>query len=218
MTYKNKIAIPLKFVLVISGMPGVGKTTLAINLIKKYREFRSINQMNLLRFATRYYDVHPCNNNNYEEGKIGLRFVSYEEGQRHMHKLAPIIKAFIERQLLKKIPTILEGVDFYPPVMCSDPSNENVFNRVLFINLYCSDAQIHYTRLTERELDRQGNPSKVDTYFDNIRNKNELLHNDIIRLGRNNIKSFDIKNLSEKEVMQVVENMIQHHIAWLSKI
>lgn len=207
MAKKSKISIPLEFILIISGMPGVGKSTLAINLIKKYSEFRSINQMNLLRFAIRYFNNKAENSGISEELHEGLRFVSHEEGKLHMLKLVPVIKAFIERQLEKKIPTVIEGVDFYPPCLFSYNKD-----KVLFINLYCSDKFVHYSRLTERESKRQQNTSNVNAYFENIREKNDLLHKDILELESDNIKSIDIMNLNEKQVLNLVENIIKNYI------
>ena len=204
MNHKNKISIPLEFILIISGMPGVGKSTLAINLIKKYSEFRSINQMNLLRFATRYFNNITGSSSTSRELYKGLRFVSHEEGKQHMLKISPVIKLFVERQLEKKIPTILEGVDFYPPYLFS--LNKN---KVLFINLYCSNEDIHYIRLTEREVQRHGVPSNVGFYFENIRKKNDLLHRDITELINDNMQSIDIANLNEKQVLKIVENTIK---------
>ncbi|QHV17156.1 hypothetical protein C5O10_10270 [Akkermansia muciniphila] len=121
-----------------------------------------------------------------------------------MLKISPVIKLFVERQLEKKIPTILEGVDFYPPYLFS--LNKN---KVLFINLYCSNEDIHYIRLTEREVQRHGVPSNVGFYFENIRKKNDLLHRDITELKNDNMQSIDIANLNEKQVLKIVENTIK---------
>lgn len=200
--------IPLEFILIISGMPGVGKSTLAINLIKKYSEFRSLNQMNLLRFATRYYEELD----NYDIYEKGLRFLTYDEGKKYMLKLAPVIKAFSKRQMDKKIPTILEGIDFNPPCLISYDKSESFFSKVLFVNLYCSEELIHYKRLIKREVQRQNNPASVDSYFKNIRKNNELLHQEILKLKVNNVKSLDVASLNEKQVLSIVEKIIAEQL------
>ncbi|NAY93508.1 hypothetical protein GTQ34_16495 [Muricauda sp. JGD-17] len=206
MPLKSKVSIPLEFVLIISGMPGAGKSTLALNLVKKYSEFRSLNQMNLLRFATRYFNQDISGDDNTVH--IGLRFRTYEQGKEHMSKLVPPIAAFIKRQLEKKIPTIIEGVDFYPPYLALYNKEEAYFDNVLFINLYCSNEKIHYSRLVEREKQRQQNPSRVDLFFKNIRGKNELLHQDILEQENPRMKSLDVADLNEKEVLEAVEHII----------
>lgn len=205
MLQKKRVKIPLELVLIISGMPGVGKTTLALNLVKKYCEFRSLNQMNLLRFATRYFSEEPDNFGVLQEG---LRFQTYEEGKLHMLKLAPVIKTFAERQLEKKIPTIIEGIDFYPPCLLLNNKNEVFFDKVLFINLYCSRESTHYSRLRKREVQRQQNPTTVDAYFSNIRKKNALLHEDILQLEAVNARSIDVADLNERQVLRETESVI----------
>lgn len=207
MFIKNKISIPHELILIISGMPGVGKSTLALNLVRKYSEFRSINQMNLLRFATRYYNDESGNS---DVTKPGLRFQTHEEGKLHMLKLAPVIKAFIKRQLEKKIPTILEGVDFYPPYLHSYDTKESFFKNVLFINLYCSKESTHYIRLVEREKKRQRNPSRVDLFFENIRKKNYLLYQDILQFKNCRMKSIDVAYLNEDQVLEAAEEMMKN--------
>ena len=128
-----------------------------------------------------------------------------------MLELAPIIKAFIKRQLEKKIPTILEGTDFYPQYLTSNDNKEAYFNKILFINLYCSEESIHYVRLVEREKQRSQNPSRVDLYFKNIRKKNNLLHDEIIQLKDCRMKSLDVSYLSKKQVLIAVEEIIERH-------
>ena len=209
MLLNSTLSIPLEFVLIISGMPGVGKSTLALNLVKEHPEFRSLNQMNLLRFATRYFDNISGSGGVLQEG---LRFQTHEEAKRHMIKLAPVIITFIKKQLEKKIPTILEGMDFYPPNLVSHDKTDFSPDKVLFINLYCKDESIHYARLIEREKQRQLNPSIVDTYFENIRTKNDLLHQDILQLDKVNMKSIDISISNKKQVLKQIEVVIKNYL------
>lgn len=208
MIIKKEKLIPNEFVLIISGMPGVGKSSLALNLVKKYNEFRSLNQMNLLRFATKYFN-NELSISNIQQ--FGLRFLTHEEGKKHMQNLVPIIREFIKRQIDKKIPTILEGVDFYPPYLYSFNSNDFFLEKVLFINLYCSEESIHYKRLTEREKLRQQNPSRVDLFFKNIRKKNNLLYHDIEQFMHPKIKNIDVAFLNKEQVLKRVEDIIKEN-------
>ncbi|MEP1095972.1 MAG: AAA family ATPase [Cyclobacteriaceae bacterium] len=209
MLLSRKVSIPLEFVLILSGMPGVGKSTLALNLVKKYSEFRSLNQMNLLRFATKYFDKISGSSGVLQEG---LRFQTHEEAKQHMSELAPVVETFITRQLEKKIPTILEGIDFYPPHLFLHDRMNSFFDKVLSINLYCKDEYVHYARLVDREKQRHQSPSSVDTYFDNIRMKNELMHLEVLQSENHNLQSLDISNMSKKQVLKATEGLIKGYL------
>lgn len=55
---ERKYTLPQNLVLLISGVPGVGKTTLSNELLKIYKEFKPIEETDVIREISRRYNAY----------------------------------------------------------------------------------------------------------------------------------------------------------------
>ena len=54
----KEYTLPSKLIVFISGIPGVGKTTISYELLKKYKDFRLVEETDVIREILRGYNLH----------------------------------------------------------------------------------------------------------------------------------------------------------------
>ena len=76
----KKYNLPQDLVILISGVPGVGKTTVSYELLKMYKEFRLVEETDVIREVLRGYNNHLASVYNLPSEKIYAHdvFLSYE--------------------------------------------------------------------------------------------------------------------------------------------
>ena len=222
------INLPKDFVLIISGVSCVGKTTAAYNLLKEYPEFKRVTELDIIRMILRstIKDVVNnifCSEQKELQKKYEHLFSSSTSEDFFMLKeqsktLVKYIKEIVKRQQERKIPTIIEGVSIVPSVFFQDGKPLEGFERnVLFINFFLSDENEHFLRREKRCSEREYADSEVSIHrrVECIRNnKNDILHKDTVELSllANNVVSIDISHFDENTIVCKVADIIQNYL------
>ncbi len=150
----NNIEIPEGFIVFISGVPGVGKTTISYELLKRFNEFRIIEETDLIREVLRGYNYFleqefPTQSNDImNQIKITdhTKLLSLEEAKQQCNFMRSSFEYIVDRQKRKGISSIINGVHIIPEALNGLAENRNV----IYINLYITSEQALYTRLFNR--------------------------------------------------------------------
>lgn len=209
----------------------MGKTTTAYEIVKNYSEFRRVSELDIIRtivrtaverFSTSGYLNKEDMLAEYEVLFESLSNSNLEIAKKQSQQLIPYIKEIVLRQQRRKIPTILEGAGIIPSTYFpNDQPLDWLTSNVIFINLYLSDKNEHITRRTVRSSEREymDSESEARKVISKIRdNKNEILHNEAIKLGQThyNVLSIDTANKSPKCVAETIMNLVKAYYASLS--
>ncbi|MDO5602219.1 MAG: hypothetical protein Q4G07_05565, partial [Oscillospiraceae bacterium] len=206
--------IPQDLILILSGVPCVGKTTTAYNLIKNISEFRRVSELDIIRTVVRATIKNLAKDPEAEaalvQDKYKALFSSLAENDLDIAKqqsclLIPYVKEIVCRQQRRKIPTIIEGASIIPSTYFENGYPIKGFEKnILFINLFLSNGTEHYNRRVKRCLERDYKKSN-DSIKEEIeiirKNKNLELHCETVELSKTatNVFSIDIANMNEFE-------------------
>lgn len=147
--------LPNGFILFISGVPGVGKTTISYELLKQFHDFRIIEETDILRDALRGYNeliveqlgqtvkMALHNLEIYDNTKL----LSFTEAKQQCLIMKNAIENIVMRQQRKGISSIINGVHIVPETLKYLADG----HKIIFINLYISDEKILRKRLENRD-------------------------------------------------------------------
>lgn len=188
--------LPNNLILLISGVPGVGKTTISYELLKSYNEFRLVEETDIVREILRGYKdkLAECgiidSNNIYPHDVL----LNYEMAKQQCDIMKNSILNIINRQQRKNIPSIINGVHIIPEVLCTDITCPNV----IYINLYVDSE----CTLWERLKDRNSNKYTLD-YIPYLFQTNLELHKSFCQMAKTFgiLYSINVSNLSIKETI-----------------
>lgn len=204
---------PSGTILLISGVPGVGKTTVSYELLKRFNEFRIIQETDLIREILRGYSDF-IGEFVTSETIVKLRemaFVpdhmkifNYDELKEQCLIMKYSLENIILRQQRKGISTIINGVHIVPEILGATLCSENIF----YINLYINSINKLADRLSSRD------PNKYIPHLSTIFKTNCELFHSMTNLSA--VKPYSYLNIdvTELNVTQVVERImrIQEHI------
>ena len=154
MCNEQRLFVPDGFIVFISGVPGVGKTTIAYELLRRFDSFRIIEETDLIREVLRGYNsflAHefPTQSQEILE-KIKItdhnKLLSFAEAVQQCEFMRSSFEYIVGRQKRKGIPSIINGVHIIPEVLNGLADNHNV----IYINLYTHSEQELYRRLVGR--------------------------------------------------------------------
>lgn len=210
----KEVKIPDGFVVFISGVPGVGKTTISYELLKNCAEFRIVQETDLIREILRGY-------NNCLENKFGnklsfmldkmeitdyTKLFNYEEAKQQCIIMKKSFENIVFRQQRKGIPSIINGVHIIPEVMDGLANNNNL----VYVNLYINNEEEIYNRLLSR------NPtSYMLNHIPLIFQTNVDLHMSMCNLSQKAAHVFhtiDVTVLSPEETIAEIMNCIDLRI------
>lgn len=150
----DNLNLPKGFIVFISGVPGSGKTTLSYNLLKKYGEFRIVEETDLIREVLLGYNEYLVNeytadNNFIREINITNhnKLLSLNEAKEQCNHMKYSLKKIIERQQRKGICTIINGVHIIPGMLNELIKNNNI----IYINLFVNNQTELYNRIYNRD-------------------------------------------------------------------
>lgn len=151
----QSITIPDGLIVFISGVPGMGKTTLSYELLKKFNKFRIIEETDLIREVLRGY-------NDYLKAEFGnqvsfvfdkvyitdhTKLLTFEEAKIQCETMKQSFEKIVARQHRKGIATIINGVHIIPEVLNDIAESNNI----IFINLYVTNEHEIYERISKRD-------------------------------------------------------------------
>ena len=142
------------FIVFISGVPGVGKTTISYELLKRFNAFRIIEETDLIREVLLGYNSlleqeFPRQSRDILD-KIKItdhtKLLSFDEAKQQCEFMRFSFEYIVGRQKRKGIPSIINGVHIIPEVLNGLAENQDI----IYINLYIHSEQALYTRLVNR--------------------------------------------------------------------
>ncbi len=155
----------LPSLLFISGMPGVGKSTIAHNILINNPNYIIIEEVDIIREALRGYINSSSNiisipNNDKKIINCASYELNTEEFFYQCKILQPSILAICLRLQRKKIPAIIEGVNLdYISMYQSLKIN---FSDFLCINFHISDEKGHHENLSNKYMKNEKFTSKFE--------------------------------------------------------
>lgn len=215
-----------KTILIISGLPCIGKTTIAYELIKKYPQFRSVTEMDIMRTVLRKAIENLETNNIFNNVNIkeyyenlfnSLRESSYDIACEQSKQLLPFVKDIIFRQQRRNIPTIIEGAEIIPITFFDDNQKVCWINdNIIFIYLYIADEAEHKRRRINRCKTRgyninEANEIKIVYKIRNEKHIRFLRDAQNLSKTNNNIFTIDISNKSIEEVCGLIIKRIERY-------
>lgn len=198
----RKYNLPSDLFLLISGVPGVGKTTVSYELLKTYEEFRLIEETDVIReiirgynsYLSSIYAINPKNIYSHET------FLSYEMAKQQCNVMKNSIINIINRQQRKNIPSVINGVHIIPEVLYTDTP----FSNILYINLFIDSEQALWNRLKTRDSSKYKYEHIPLIYQTNVD-----LNDSLNRIPSHLCKrySINVTNLSIRETLSKIDNI-----------
>lgn len=151
----NEEIIPDGLIIFISGVPGMGKTTLSYELLKQFNKFRIIEETDLIREVLRGYNnylkIEFGNQVDFVFDKIHItdhkKLLTFEEAILQCKIMKKSFEQIVARQQRKGIATIINGVHVIPEALIDIVENKNL----IFINLYVTNEHEIYRRISKRD-------------------------------------------------------------------
>lgn len=171
--YKNlNFKIPEGFIVFISGVPGVGKSTIAYELLKMFNEFRIVEETDLIREILHGYNEYIQETFKekvqfiFEEIEIAqhTRFLQYDEAKEQCEYMKNSIEKIVYRQKRKGISTIINGVHIVPEVLNGLCENDEI----IFLNLFIDNKTALYNRWKDRETEKYTSKNLITAFETNL--------------------------------------------------
>lgn len=155
MQINHELIIPNGLIVFISGVPGVGKTTISYELLKKVEKFRIIEETDLIREVLRGYNdylkIEFGNQVDFIFEKINItdhtKLLTFNEAKIQCKTMKKSLEHIVARQKRKGIDTIINGVHIIPEILNGISDNNNI----IYINLYVTNEQEIYERISNRD-------------------------------------------------------------------
>ena len=210
-------------ILILSGVPCVGKTSAAHNITRICPDFQCVCELDIITAVIRTTLDNLANegllpedaiNDGYSELYKSLTVSDLGTTKAHSKRLIPYIKEIIRHQQSRKIPTIIEGSGIIPDLFFPDGEPfEWLDSNIIFVNLYISDKHQQRVRRSNRYLERE----YPEAYSEIIRRedlvineKNVALHSEALSLSAShpNVFSIDTAYLTSCEVAEKIINIV----------
>lgn len=169
------------FIILVNGGSGVGKTTVAWALARRYN-VPTILGTDLVRETLRYELVQGFGN--IDKTVMASSFLAYEVMPDDLPKVdnaSDIVRAYSDQSLqvagpicriinrirTKRDPTIIEGVNLIAAQIFAQLPTDP-YAKILFVNLHIDDKAVHVARLRERGEKAHEPPELTDKYITHI--------------------------------------------------
>lgn len=202
--------LPKGVIVFISGVPGVGKTTVSYELLRMFDEFRIVEETDLIRETLRGYNEYIQENfegrelHFLDEIKIShnTKFLRYDEAKKQCAHMKKSLENIVGRQKRKGISTIINGVHIVPEVLDSIYEDDNI----VFINLSLNSQQCLFERWKERESKKYNKRNLSISFQTNL-----ALSESTKKLSKSlgvNIFDIDVTHLSIDQTKSKIVNLI----------
>ncbi|MCL2522950.1 MAG: hypothetical protein FWE36_08850 [Erysipelotrichales bacterium] len=219
---KNKESIELKehryntipddLIVFISGVPGVGKTTISYQLLKKFNVFRIIEETDILRDILRGYNrfIEESSANGdlviLPEIPDNNTVLTFEMAQQQCLIMKASIENIIIRQKRKKIPSIINGVHIVPETFNGIFDNKGI----IYINLYVNNEKELEKRLFARDKDSYL-LNHISSMYETNRLLNISTNSEIIKNAGNHILNLDVTDLTiDETVVRIMDFIVNY--------
>lgn len=203
----NEEIVPDGLIIFISGVPGMGKTTISYELLKHFSKFRIIEETDLIREVLRGYNDYLKNEfgnqMDFIFDKIHItdhkKLLSFEEAKVQCQIMKQSFKQILSRQQRKGIATIINGVHVIPEILMDIAESKNL----IFVNLYVTNEHEIYKRISKRD-----STSYMLKHIPFIFQTNKDLHfsTEKISLEYPNIFNIDVTELSiDNTIKKIVD-------------
>ncbi len=210
----NTFDIPKGYIVMISGVPGSGKTTISYNLLKQFADFRIIEETDLIReVLLGYNDFLKKSNPNISEMIDNIKItdhnvlLSLNEAKQQCRIMKSSIEKIVERQKRKGIPSIINGVHIIPSILNGLCKN----NKIIYINLYVNNKKSIYNRIYNRDPN-----SYMLNNIEFIYNSGKDLFYDTMKLEETDshflFNNIDVTNLNINETIDKIVCVMRKNI------
>lgn len=204
----EKINIPNGFIVFISGVPGVGKTTISYELLKRFNCFRIIEETDILRDALRGYNEFICKKNGSQiqvllndiEISDHTKLLSLEDAKQQCIIMQRALENIVARQQRKGISSIINGVHIVPEILKSLADNPNI----IFINLYTNTPDTLHKRILQRDP-----KSYMLQHIPFIFQSNLDLYYSTQKLCDSNVHSFYNIDISSLDITETLSRIVE---------
>lgn len=202
----SQVTIPDGIIVFISGVPGVGKTTISYELLKNISKFRIIEETDLIREVLRGYNEYLKsefdNQINFVLEKIKItdhtKLLAFEETKTQCNIMKKSFEQIVARQQRKGIASIINGVHVIPEVLNGIAENNNI----IYINLYVTNEDEIYKRITNRDPS-----SYMLHHIPFIFKANQELYSSTAKLSLENSHIFNV-DVTEKTINDTINEII----------
>ncbi len=198
----KKAKLPQDLILLISGVPGVGKTTISNELLRTYKEFRLVEETDIIREILRGYKNHLIEIGKESTDEIYAHdvFLNYDMAKQQCCIMKNSIINIIKRQQRKQIPSIINGVHIIPEELYLYTS----FSNILYIILYVESEHVLWERLKSRNAQKY-KPECVPYLF----KTNVELQNSIHKIPKDScmLYSINISRLSVEDTISKIDDI-----------
>lgn len=198
----KKAKLPQDLILLISGVPGVGKTTISNELLRTYKEFRLVEETDIIREILRGYKNHLIEIGKESTDEIYAHdvFLNYDMAKQQCSIMKNSIINIIKRQQRKQIPSIINGVHIIPEELYL----YTPFSNVLYIILYVESEHVLWERLKSRN-EQKYKPECVPYLF----KTNVELQNSIHKIPKDScmLYSINISKLSVEDTISKIDDI-----------
>lgn len=210
------IELPKGLVVFISGVPGVGKTTISYELLRMFDEFRIVEETDLIREALRGYSEYI--KDSFEDKELcfldeieiahNKKFLRYGEAKKQCEHMKKSFEKIVRRQKRKGISTIINGVHIVPEVL--DGFCE--IDHVLFFNLSLNNKSSLCDRWTQRDSKKYNTKNLSIAFQTNI--ELSLSTRRLSKISKNIFFDIDVTNLSiaqtKAQIVKAFSNLLQN--------
>lgn len=198
----KKAKLPQDLILLISGVPGVGKTTISNELLRTYKEFRLVEETDIIREILRGYKNHLIEIGKESTDEIYAHdvFLNYDLAKQQCSIMKNSIINIIKRQQRKQIPSIINGVHIIPEELYL----YTPFSNILYIILYVESEHFLWERLKSRNAQKY-KPECVPYLF----KTNVELQNSIHKIPKDScmLYSINISRLSVEDTISKIDDI-----------
>lgn len=199
----KEYTLPNNLIVLISGVPGVGKTTISYELLKKYEEFRLVEETDIIREVLLGHNeyLEKVHNMLFKDAIYEhTTFLSYDIAKQQCRIMKNSIINIIKRQQRKGIPSIINGVHIIPEELYLSIKSPNI----VYINLYVDSEAALWKRLKCRDIQKY-KPSCVPLLY----KTNIDLNNSIYHIPNNLFKvySINVSNITVKDTLSAINDI-----------
>lgn len=202
--------IPNGFIIFISGVPSMGKTTISYELLRKYRNFRIIEETDILRDSLRGYNELLKEKNKRlfdfftKDIKImdNTKPLTFNEAKQQCFIMKNSINNIVQRQQRRNISSIINGIHIIPEVLSELGANPNI----IFINLYIQCEDTLRNRLENRDP-----TTYMLQHIPLVYQCNKDLYTSTEKLSKqynNTFFNIDVTTLNLNETLTIIESLI----------